>query len=151
MNKFKISILAGIFIFSLSGCSAKKDIANNNSTNITNNNSSSTSVKSGAYKDGVYDIKQVSTKSGYEEAVVTIKDGKIENIELKRLDKKQKEVNYNQWDGTKWGYPNLKQYRFDLAKTMLDKQSADVDVITGATESSKGWKKAVSEALSKAQ
>ena len=103
------------------------------------------------YKDGTYDIKHKSTKPGYEEAVVTIKDGKIQNIELKRLDDNQAEINYNDWDGTKNGQPDLKQYRLDLAKAMVDKQSPDVDSISGATQSSVGWKAAVSDALAKAK
>jgi len=45
----------------------------------------------------------------------------------------------------------LKQYRLDLAKEMLKKRSPDVNVITGATQSSNGWKAAVSAALAKAQ
>ena len=96
------------------------------------------------------EIKHKSTKSGYEEAIVTIKNSKIVNIDLKRLDDKQKEVNYNDWDGTK-DYPNLKKYRMDLAKEMLAKKSPNVEVITGATQSSNGWKAAVSAALAKAQ
>jgi len=70
---------------------------------------------------------------------------------LKRLDDNKKEVNYNDWDGTKGDKPNLKQYRLDVAKEMLKKHSPNVDVIAGATQSSNGWKAAVSAALAKAQ
>lgn len=105
----------------------------------------------GNYKDGVYDEKAKSTNPGYEEAIVTIKGGKIDSIELKRLDDNQVEVNYDDWDGTKDGFPNLKQYRVDLANAMITKQSADVDSISGATASSNGWKAAVNAALAKAK
>jgi major membrane immunogen (membrane-anchored lipoprotein) len=147
MKKLSTIILIIVNIFAFVGCSAKGN-ATNNTSNITPN---SDAGKLTTAKSGTYDIKHKSTKDGYEEAVVTIKDGKFENIELKRLDKKEKEVDYNQWDGTKYGYPNLKQYRLDLAKAMIDKRSANVDVITGATESSNGWKAAVDAAISKAQ
>jgi uncharacterized protein with FMN-binding domain len=139
MKKLSITILIIVCIFTFIGCNAK------NNTNITPNSDAGMLATA---KDGTYETKYKSTKGGYEEAVVTIKDGKFENIELKRLDKKKKEVDYNEWDGTKNGYPNLKQYRLDLAKAMIDKQSADVDVTTGATESSNGWKSAVDEVLS---
>lgn len=119
--------------------------------NATSGGNTSSNGKVITYKDGVYDEKHKSTKPGYEEAVVTIKSGKIASIVLKRLDDNQKEVNYNDWDGTKNGAPNLKQYRLDLANAMITKQSADVNVISGATASSNGWKAAVSSALSKAQ
>jgi len=151
MKKTKLFALSLIFLITLSGCGTKNATPNKNITNNTNKSSKSNTGKAIKYKDGVYDIKHKSTKPGYEEAVVTIKDGKIQNIELKRLDDKQKEINYNDWDGTKNDYPNLKQYRLDLAKEMLKKRSPDVNVITGATQSSNGWKAAVSAALAKAQ
>lgn len=105
----------------------------------------------GTYKDGVYDEKLKSSNPGYEEAVVTIKGGKIDSIELIRLDDNQVEVNYDDWDGTKNGFPNLKKYRVDLANAMIAKQSSDVDSISGATASSNGWKAAVNAALAKAK
>jgi uncharacterized protein with FMN-binding domain len=155
MKKLNTCILVIGFILTFTGCSAKNNTSdntqNNTPSNTANNTPNSNTGKQGSYKDGEYDVKHKSTKGGYEEAVVTIKDSKIQNIELKRLENKQKEVNYNEWDGTKWGHPNLKQYRLDLAKAMVDKQSADVDVISGATESSKGWKAAVADALAKAK
>jgi uncharacterized protein with FMN-binding domain len=158
MKKLSASILIIAFIFTLIGCSSKnktqQNAQNNTSNNTTNNNTNKTpqsnTGKKVTYRDGVYDVVHKSTKPGYEEAVVTIKDGKIQNIVLRRLDQSKKEINYNVWDG-KHDYPNLKQYRLDLAKAMVDKQSTDVNVITGATQSSNGWKAAVASALSKAQ
>lgn len=160
MKKFSVFILAVAMIFVFTGCGTKSNTQNNNASSNNSNNTTSgntnTAPKSNTgkpvtYKDGVYDIKHKSTKPGYEEAVVTIKGGKIQNIELRRLDQNEKEVDYNQWNGTNDGYPNLKQYRLDLAKAMIDKQSTDVNVITGATQSSNGWKAAVAAALAKAQ
>ncbi len=131
-NSFIILLLASTFV--LSGCLGSK-----------------LNVPTGEYKDGMYTAKQKSEKVGYEEAVITITNGFLRNAELKKLDDSQKEVDYNEWDGTREGRPNLKKAREDLAKMMIAKQSADVDAITGATQSSNGWKAAVSEALAKAK
>lgn len=164
MKKITSIILSTFLIFSLSSCGTKTTPPANtgtsnptpsttgtNPTPSTSGGNTTTNGKTITYKDGVYDVKHKSTKPGFEEAVVTIKSGKIQNIELKRLDDSQKEVNYNDWDGTKNGYPNLKQDRMDLAYAMVTKQSSDVNVISGATQSSNGWKAAVASALSKAQ
>jgi uncharacterized protein with FMN-binding domain len=133
--------------------------ANNPQQEITNSTAikdednapgSNTGTASG-YIDGVYGSQYKNPTYGFEEAIVTIQGGKIKNVELKKLDDNKKEVNYDEWDGTKEGYPNLKQYRVDLAEAMINKQSPNVDVIAGAVESSNGWKAAVTDALSKAQ
>lgn len=155
MKKSISIILSTFLILSLSSCGTKPTTPPSN-TGITNITPSTTGGNTGSdgktitYKDGVYDVKHKSTKPGYEEAIVTIKGGKIDSIELKRLDDKEKEVNYNDWDGTKQ-FPNLKKFRIDLANAMVSKQSPDVNVISGATQSSNGWKAAVASALSKAQ
>lgn len=142
MKKILVISLSAFFVLSLFGCSTKP--------NTTNVGTPSSVGKTAGYKDGVYDILHKSTKPGYEEAVVTIKNKKLQDITLKRLDAKKKEINYNDWDGTKGGRPNLKQDRITLAKAMMSKQSPNVNTISGATQSSNGWKAAVSTALSKA-
>ncbi|GAA0724763.1 FMN-binding protein [Clostridium malenominatum] len=106
------------------------------------------------YKDGTYTVKGEPWQFGQEEAVVIIKNDKITDINLKRLDKEGKELNYDDWTGQEKNgkiYPNLKQYRLDMAKKMIDKQSYDVDTISGATVSSKNWKLAVQKALDQAK
>ena len=150
MKKIQIPIILFILLFTLSGCGAKSAAPNTNTTNTTNKISKSSTGAAVKYKDGVYDVKHKSQKPGYEEAVITIKSNKLEGIELRRLDANQKEVDYNKWTGAN-GWPNLKQDRLDLAKAMMSKQSPNVDVISGATQSSNGWKAAVSSALAKAQ
>ncbi len=146
MKKIMAFLFTLTFILGLTGCSPQ-----GTSSGAATSVGPGSAPDPGAYKDGVYDVKQKSTKPGYEEALVTIKDGKIESIDLKRLDQNEKEINYDDWDGTKGGYPNLKQYRVDLAKAMLAKKSPDVDAISGATASSNGWKAAVANALSRAK
>ena len=107
------------------------------------------------YKDGSYTAQGDKWQNGQEEAVVEIKDSKITSIILKRLDTSGKEVDYEKWQGQKDEsgkvYPNLKQYRMDMSNKMLEKQSPDVDTISGATTSTKNWKIAVQRALDKAK
>ncbi|EKQ54335.1 MULTISPECIES: FMN-binding protein [unclassified Clostridium] len=81
-------------------------------------------------------------------------DEKIKKITLKRLDTNGQEVDYDQWTGAEVDgkkRPNLKQFRVDMAKTMVDKQTAEVDTITGATTTTKGWVQSVERALEKAK
>jgi uncharacterized protein with FMN-binding domain len=92
MKKWSTFILVVVFVFALGGCGTKSNTPNNNTIN---QGSTSNTGKQITYKDGVYDIKHKSTKPGYEEAIVTIKSGKIQSIKLKRLDQNEKEVNYD--------------------------------------------------------
>ena len=124
----------------------------NGTNNGTTNGNGSTATKK-SYKDGTYTGKGEKWEYGSEESVVTIKNGKITNIELRRLDNNGKEIDYTQWTGKEVNgttYPNLNQYRKDLAKTMMNNQSAKADVITGATVSCENWITATQRALDQA-
>ena len=73
--------------------------------------------------------------------------------EYPETDSEGKEIDYANWTGKEVNgttYPNLNQYRKDVAKTMIDRQSADADVITGATVSCQNWIIATQRALEKA-
>ncbi len=105
------------------------------------------------YKDGTYDAQGEIREHGSESATVVIENGKIKDIILRRLDTEGNEVDYEQWTGEEVDgktYPNLKQYRIDLANEMVKEQTYKVDSISGATESSVNWKLAVQRALEKA-
>lgn len=104
----------------------------------------------GDLKDGTYIGQSEKREFGYEEAEVTIKDGKIEDIVLKRMTPEGEEVDYDEWTGAD-DKPNLKQFKEDVAKDMLEKQSAEVDTIATATETVEGWKVAVQNALEQAK
>lgn len=106
------------------------------------------------YKDGTYTTKGDPWQFGQEQAIVSIKNDKISDIVLKRLNKDGTEVNYDDWAGQTVNdnvYPNLKQYRIDMAKRMIEKQSYEVDTISGATVSTKNWTIAVQRALNQAK
>ena len=82
------------------------------------------------YADGVYE-----GADGFIQVRVEIKKGDISNIEIVKHGGGGKE------------YEDMVR---PLLKEMIRKQSTDVDVVTGATTSSKYLKKAVSNALTKA-
>lgn len=106
------------------------------------------------YKDGTYTAQGDKWQFGYENATVNIKGGKIDSITLRRFDPSGKEIDYSQWTGKNVGgktYPNLNQYRVEMANRMIKKQSYNVDTISGATESTKNWKLAVQRALDQAK
>ena len=148
MKKIQFIILSSALVLTLAGCGAKSQGTSSTSSDAKGTTAATTSNVV-TYKDGTYDAKTENKKTGYDQAIVTIKDGKIQNIELKRLDAKSQEVNYDFFDGTK-DAPNLKKYRQDLSKAMIEKQSANVDAISGATLSTTGWKESVADALAKA-
>jgi uncharacterized protein with FMN-binding domain len=177
MKKIQLIGILIISIFVLYGCSAKNNTQNGttaatptatpttaaginktvpttaattNTTTPAGNTNTAATGAAAVYRDGTYDVVHKSTKPGYEEAVVTIKSGKIKSITQKRLDDNKVEVNYNKWNGS-GEYPNLKKYRIDLAEDMMVKQSPEVDTISGATQSCIGWIAAVTDALKEAR
>ncbi|MEG6614754.1 FMN-binding protein [Pseudoclostridium thermosuccinogenes] len=106
------------------------------------------------YKDGTYEGKGDAWEHGSEDATVEIANGRITSIVLRRLDDKGNEVDYEKWTGQEVDgrvYPNLKEYRVEMANRMIEKQTYDVDTISGATVSTKNWKVAVQRALEKAK
>ncbi len=107
------------------------------------------------YKDGTYTGSAPAWEYGSETAEVTIKNGKITSVILKRLDTSGKEVDYEQWTGKEINgttYPNLKQYREDIARAIIDKQGTQgVDTISGANVTTQNWLTAVEMALQKAR
>jgi uncharacterized protein with FMN-binding domain len=106
------------------------------------------------FKDGSYDEKGDPWAQGQEEAIIIIKDKKIINVTLMRLDKAGKEIDYTKFDGKEHEgklYPNLKEIKETLAKKIIEIQSAQIDTVSGATVSTGNWKVAVQKALDKAK
>ncbi len=115
----------------------------------------SKSAQAGSYKDGTFSAKGDPWENGQEEAKVTVKNGKISDVSLKRLTKDGKaEVDYSLFDGKVHNgkqYPNLKEFKETMAKKMVEKQSAQVDTIASATLTTKNWTIAAQRALDKAK
>lgn len=109
---------------------------------------------SGRYKPGTYVGEGTRRNYGYETAEVAVDQNKITNIVLHRVDTQGQEVNYDDYTGAVVNgqpRPNLKQIRVDQAQQMLQQQTFDVATVTGATDSTQGWKDAVKQALDKAK
>ena len=139
MKKLIMLILALVLVASLVACSSDSQPAD--------------SQKEVTYKDGEYTAQGPMGQNGYEDAIVVIKDGKIAEVTLRRLDAEGNEVDYDIFVGEEIEgrlYPNLKEYRFTMADQMVEKQTHDVDVISGATRSAENWIASVKEALEKA-
>ncbi len=165
MKKLAALLMAVIMALGISACSRNKGTTNQGNTNgtgttgngttngTTGNGTSNGNNTTGKYKDGTYTGKGDTWEHGSEEAIVEIKGGKISSINLRRLDKEGKEVDYEAWQGQEVNgktYPNLKKYRMDMANMMIEKQSANVDTISGATVSTLNWKIATERALEQA-
>ncbi|MBM7685404.1 MAG: hypothetical protein PWP07_1345 [Epulopiscium sp.] len=151
-------IFMGMFL-SLFGCANNNTTNNQGGTNVTDNGGTSTDNTNtepdviGDLKDGEYTAQGEKREQGSEEATVVIDGGKITAITLRRLDAQGNEVNYDNWTGEEKDgktYPNLKQYRIDMANRMIEAQTYDVDTIAGATQSCESWKLAVKRALEQA-
>jgi uncharacterized protein with FMN-binding domain len=123
--------------------------------NITGEKNKKQNEKQGIqnkYKDGTYTEEGDKWKYGNENATIIINSGRIAGITLRRLDANGKEIRYEEWNGKNVNgsaKPNLNKFRVDLAQRMLEKQTYDVEIISGATISSNNWKRAVQRAIEK--
>lgn len=100
------------------------------------------------YQDGVYVTYGDAYSKGTEGAKVKIKDGKVADVELLRTSPKliDRDVRIN--------YSGLWQAYEPIESSLRGKtreQAAEVDVVSGATRSSNGWKLAVDRAFARAQ
>jgi uncharacterized protein with FMN-binding domain len=144
-------ILVILLVFSIGACAANRTPEPSPTPTPSPSPAPANNV---TYKDGTYTGEGDKRQYGYENATVVITNGKIETITLRRLENDGKEVNYDDWTGKEVNgkvRPNLKKYRTDLADQMVEKQTYNVDIISGATDSSKGWQLAVQRALEKAK
>lgn len=132
MKKLIGILMLTVAMTSLAACSSQ-DVSNNN----------------GALKDGTYKASGDKWDFGSEEATVVIKDNKIEAVTLNRIDTEGKEIDYKAYN--EMGGPDLETARNELSNDVLNKQSYEVDTLTGATMSTTNWKVAVQRALEQAK
>mgnify|MGYP000106122714 CR=1 FL=1 len=159
MKKPLLAALAVILLFPLSACGTVENAEQQGRTQTPGESREPENVPApgagtAGCRDGTYDGTGDEWEHGNEDATVVILDGVIKSIVLRRLDTDGNEVDYNSFAGQDVDgmvYPNLKEYRFDLAEAMLEKQTYKVNVISGATISSENWKLAVERALNKAK
>ena len=129
---------SAIAIAAFTGVNALSGVMNDRMSNNSSNNTASSSAdmnKSAQkkYKDGTY-TGVGQGKNPDLKVAVTIKDDKITNVEI---------VSNNETKG--------KQALETVPKEIIEKQSTEVDVISGATMTSKGIIEAVNNALSQVE
>lgn len=97
--------------------------------------------KKPAYKDGTYEGK-FETEKGATEVKVTVKDGKIYNIEIVKPDARF---------AIEDNWPEHIVAREQIPQRIIAAQSTKVDAVAKATGTSNSLMKAVEDALSKAK
>jgi uncharacterized protein with FMN-binding domain len=102
--------------------------------------SNGTAAPGAQYKDGTYNGSVADAQWGYVQVQVTIKNGKITTVTfLQYPSDRERSVMINQYADPQ------------LVSEAIQAQSAQVDVITGATDSSVAFMQSLSDALSQAQ
>ena len=108
------------------------------STTPTTNGATNTS--GALYKDGSYTGSQADAQWGYIQVKATIQNGKLTNVQfLQYPSDRNRSVEINNYADPQ------------LASEAIQAQSANVDVITGATDSSDAFIQSLSDALSQAK
>ena len=113
-------------------------------------------VPAAIYRDGTYTGESDKDNNGMERATVTIQNGQITNIDLKRFDAAGNEIgdeNVNHGNPGGGGVTaNMGQTKGDIANAMLQAQTHEITTsTTGDNEVVKGWKTAAGRALEQAR
>jgi major membrane immunogen (membrane-anchored lipoprotein) len=128
-----LTLMLGMVSFSLSACSDDQNVLN----------------------DGYYTVMQDGEEHGWTEYVtIDVKNGKIVTTEFQAINEsgliKSWDLDYmrimNKTDGT---YPN--EYVRILTQEFMEKQNADVDIVTGATNSSSRFLKLAAAVIEQAK
>ncbi|HHW18335.1 MAG TPA: FMN-binding protein [Firmicutes bacterium] len=98
------------------------------------------------YNDGTYKGISQADDHGYAVAEVTVKGDKITAVKLTEFTQFGVEKDFNTYP-----YAKSKEANVEMAKRFVGRQDANVDVVTGATNSSQKYKEAVQFALEKAK
>lgn len=110
-----------------------------NTTETTTNNSTSASTTSGQMKDGTYTGEVVRTRRGDVQLSITVSGGKISEITpliYPNEDRDSKQINANA----------IPKYVAEA----IDVQSANITLISGATETYNGFTRSLQDAINKA-
>ena len=110
------------------------------STSTDNSSGSDTQSTSGAFADGTYSGSTVSTEHGDVQVQVTVSGGKITEVTaLKYPTQEQRSQSISQ------------QAIPLLANEAVDAQSANISMVSGATETSEGFMDSLQDAINQAQ
>ncbi len=144
-----VAIIGALGVYSKSNGTPQSAITTNSATSptapaSTTNSGSSTALTSGtsstgSFKDGTY--KGVAEDNGYGtvQIAVVVSDGKISDVQFLSMPSDQghsREI-------TQYSEPLLKQ-------TTLQKQSANIDFVSGATSTSEAYRISLQSALDRA-
>ena len=107
------------------------------------------------FKDGTYEAetKEADKNGGTAKVKVTVKDGKITEATYNEMTKdgnKRDDEKYNKMMKEKAG-TSPSEYEVELEKKVVEKQSADIDTVTGATSSSAKAKELFTAAVNNAK
>jgi uncharacterized protein with FMN-binding domain len=117
-----------------------KDDSNNPTAQIGQNQARDRSTAANQYKDGTYTSGVAETLYGDIQIAIVIGDGKITDVEFIKMPGRD--------DGRTIQLTEMS--RPLLEKTTLEKQSDQIDFVTGATSTSFGYQESLQSALDKA-
>ena len=106
------------------------------------------------YNDGLFVGIGDSYSEGNDDCTVTISDGRITDITLRHFDASGKEIDYDEWTGESINgviKPNLRDYRADFIKEVLDNQTDNIKINNDIPVISNNWKLSLQRALDKAK
>lgn len=138
MNRIKKPVITGLVSISFLICIyVISTVASHNAVSLVNNQTTTATAKtsSNLYNDGTYEGSGIGFRGGTTTVSITIKNDVITGI---NTISSQDDPPY---------YDSASE---SIISQILDSQSTDVDVVSGATFSSKGIIEAVSNALNKA-
>jgi uncharacterized protein with FMN-binding domain len=112
---------------------------NSASQSSTSSNSSTTAASAVTYKDGTYTGSAVDNPYGTVQVAAVISSGKITGINFLQMPSDQRESQQR----TSFSEPYLKQ-------SAIAKQSANIDFVSGATDTSYSFEQSLQAALNQA-
>ena len=140
MKKALVIVLAIAILGGAGGYLLTKDDSSSSAVQNNQNQSRNRSTNANSYKDGTYTSNVAETLYGNIEISIVITDGKISDVQYLQMPDKD--------DGrsrqlTEMAKPLLKA-------ATLDRQSDQIDFVTGATSTSFGYQESLQSALDKA-
>ena len=147
-KKFAVSaIIIGIFVlYSFMHSHASAALAPTTSTDSgspassASSTSTATSAPGAKYKDGAYTGSVADAQWGYIQVKAIISGGKITDVQfLQYPNERQRSVDINTYADPQ------------LTSEAIQAQSAQVDIVSGATDSSEAFAQSLADALSQAQ
>lgn len=140
------ALIIGVFvIYSLthareSGASTASGASSSSSFPGSSSTSTASSGPSAGYKDGAYTGRVADAQWGYVQVKAVISAGKITDVQfLQYPNDRERSIQINYYADPQ------------LTQEAIQAQSAQVDIVTGATDSSEAFMQSLSDALTQAQ